>query len=167
MKLSEIFSQFKRIEPDPQYSEKSKRAILAYPQPAAAVGERGMMVFFRALETGVALVLAGFFIVLATGGLSGTKLEPVQYAVIDPNGLQAEAQAIDIHIQLANLEYSEVTSTATGSTTPGMRAAARAFTAAGTGTASTSTASSSASGNASSTASTTLSVDEALQALSQ
>lgn len=167
MKLSDIFSEFKRIEPDPQYSEKSKRVVLAAAQTPVAVRERGIMIFFRALETGVALVLAGFFIVLATGGFSGTTLDPVQYAVIDPNGLKAEAQAIDIQIQLANLDYAEVTSTAAQSTTPEAATAVHALMMAGVGAASTSTASSTAAGgkDASSTASTTLSVDQALQAL--
>ncbi len=87
MNLSDIFKQFKSIKPDAAYAEKSKRVILASPQesPAArdwkaALGGRGVMVFLHSLETGVALVLAGFFIVLATGGFSGNKyLAPLQY----------------------------------------------------------------------------------------
>lgn len=172
MKITELFSQFRRIDPDPHYSEKSKRVVLASPRETVPVRERGVMVFLRALETGVALVLAGFFILLATGSFSGNKyLAPVQYAVIDPSGLQAEAQAIDIQIQLANLDYSEVTSTASQSTTPTASAAMHPLMASGIGTASSTSgaaASSTASGTASSTASSTsLSVDQALQALSQ
>ncbi len=167
MKLSDLISEFKRIEPDPQFSEHSKRAVLATVQAPFAVRERGITIFFRALEAGVALVLAGFFIIIATGGLSGTTLDPVHYAVIDPSGLQAEAQAIDIQIQLANLDYSVVTSTSAQSTTPEAATVAHALMIAGVGSASTSTASSTAEGGtgASSTASTSLSVDEALQAL--
>ncbi len=172
MKISELFSQFKRINPDPQYSEKSKRMVLSSLRETMPVRERGVMVFLRALETGAALVLAGFFILLATGGFSGNKyLAPVQYAVIDPSGLQAEAQAIDIQIRLANLDYSEVTSTAAQSTTPTISAVMRPLMAAGLGTASSTsggTASSTSGGTASSTASSTpLTVDQALQALSQ
>lgn len=173
MKISEIFSQFKNIKPDPLYAEKSKRVVLASPQTPANVRERGIMVFLRALETGVALVLAGFFIMLATGTFNGSPLAPVQYSVIDPNGLHAEAQAIDIQIQLANLDYSEVPPAASGATTTVLPAAAiAAFRAAGVGAA-TSSPSSSASAAASSSAtstsatSTDLSVDQALQALSQ
>ncbi|MDR3582167.1 MAG: hypothetical protein P4L67_02740 [Candidatus Pacebacteria bacterium] len=165
MNLSDIFKQFKNIVPDAGYTEKSRRAILASPQ-TMAIRERGIMIFLRSLETGVALVLAGFFILLATGSLSGGKyLAPVQYSVIDPNGLHAEAQAIDIQIQLANLDYSTVTSTSE-STTATATAAVRALIIKGTGTATTSTATSTGA-DASSTAPAPLSVDQALQALTQ
>lgn len=171
MKISEIFTQFRRIDPDPQYSEKSRRAVLASAQNGAfPIRERGLMVFLRALETGAALVLAGFFIVLATGGFSGSRyLAPVQYAVIDPSGLKAEAQAIDIQIQLANLDYSEVTSTSQ-STTPAAPAAMHplAMTGLGAATSTEATSSSTGTGDASSTAtSTSLSVNQALEALSR
>ncbi len=165
MKISDLFAQFRRIEPDPHYTEHSRREVLTSPQRGPTMRAQGLMVFFRTLESGVALVLAGFFIVLAMGGFSGTKLEPVQYAVIDPSGLQAEAQAIDIQIKLANLDYSEVTSTMS-STAARAAVMMRASTLAGA--ASSSTASSTTAGaNGSSTASTTLTVDQALQALSQ
>ncbi len=168
MKLSQIFAQFRRIDPDPQYSEKSKRVILAHPRETVSVRGAGIMVFLRALETGAALVLAGFFLLLATGSFSRNKyLAPVRYSVIDPTGLQAEAQAIDIQIRLANLDYSEATSTAAQSTTPVAGTAAHLFSLAAKDA--SSTASSTATGiAASSTASSTsLSVNDALQALSQ
>jgi hypothetical protein len=169
MKISDILKQFKNIQPDTEYAEKSKRALLAAPQ-TMAVRERGIMLFLHSLETSAALVLAGFFILLATGSFSGNKyLTPVQYSVIDPNGLHAEAQAIDIQIQLANLDYSVVASTSesTTATTAGTaRAMARALTIKGTGTAS-SPSSTIAAGDASTTAPMPLSVDQALQALSQ
>jgi hypothetical protein len=169
MKISDILKQFKNIQPDAEYAEKSKRAVLAAPQ-TMAVRDRGIMIFLHSLETGAALVLAGFFILLATGSFSGNKyLAPVQYSVIDPNGLHAEAQAIDIQIQLANLDYSAVASTSE-STTATAAGTARAMMSAlaikGTGSASN-PSSTIAAGDASTTAPTPLSVDQALQALSQ
>jgi hypothetical protein len=177
MKISDILKQFKNIRPDAEYAEKSKRAVLATPQESFArekgwkfiLRGQGVMVLLHSLETGAALVLAGFFILLATGSFSGNKyLAPVQYSVIDPNGLHAEAQAIDIQIQLANLDYSVVASTSesTSAMTAGnIKASARALTIKGTGTASNPT--STAVGDASTTAPVALSVDQALQALSQ
>lgn len=178
MNLSDIFKQFRNIRPDAGYAEKSKRVILASPQesPSAVRGwgfalrGQGLMVFLHSLETGVALVLAGFFILLATGSFSGNKyLAPVQYSVIDPNGLHAEAQAIDIQIQLASLDYSVVTSTSESTTAlsaGNITAAARALAIKGTGTASTPSATSTA-GVSSSTAPVAISVDQTLKALSQ
>lgn len=166
MKISEILKQFKTITPDAEYAEKSKRAVLAAPQ-SFAVRDRGIMIFLRFLETGAALALGGFFILLATGSFSGSKyLAPVQYSVIDPNGLHAEAQAIDIQIQLANLDYAvaSTSESTTATVTGNAKAMVRALTVKGSGTA-VSSATSTAS--ASTTVPSTLSVDESLKALSQ
>ncbi|HUC02157.1 MAG TPA: hypothetical protein VMA75_04645 [Candidatus Paceibacterota bacterium] len=169
MKLSDILKQFKNIEPDPRFTERSKREILLSPQPERRT-MRGIMIFLHTLETGVAVALAGFFILILTNSFSPTSsLAPIQYSVIDPQGLHAEAQAIDMQIQLANVAYSQVTSTAvTGSTATGTAptALAKAFGKAAAGTA-TSTGSAVTTGESTSTASTTaLSVDQALQQLS-
>lgn len=168
MKLSDILKQFKNIEPDTRFTERSKREILLSPQaPRRAM--RGVLAFLHVLETGAAVALAGFFILILTGSFAPTRsIAPIQYSVIDPQGLHAEAQAIDMQIQLADVEYPQVTSTAvTGSTAAAPAALSNAF-AAALGTQSTSTVSTPASA-ASSTATTTptLSVDQALQQLSQ
>ena len=174
MKLSEILKQFKTIEPNAQFSERSKREILNSPQSAPQTW-RGVFAFLHIIETGAAVALAGFFILILTGSFSPTSsIEPLQYSVIDPQGLHAEAQAIDMQIQLADVEYPQVTSTAAAaaeSTDASPAALSKVFAAAlgtqATSTASTSTATA-ATGGASSTASTTapLSVDQALQQLS-
>ena len=103
MNLLDILKQFKNIEPDHAYSQISKRAILAMDNaPRASWTARRTL--FRLIETGIAVSLAGFFVFLITGGLSGSNA-PVQYMAIDPQSLRAEAQAIDIQIQLANVTY--------------------------------------------------------------
>jgi len=106
MNLLELLKQFKAISPDPAFKEQSKRAILAT-EPAAPVWTPRRM-FFRVVETGVAVALTGFFIFLIMGGFSGSTISPVQYAALDPASLHAEAQAIDMQIQLAQLNYNEV-----------------------------------------------------------
>jgi hypothetical protein len=175
MDLFETIKKFKTISPDPGFTEKSKRMILATPQQEArSMGMRGVLIFLHTIETGAALALVAFFVLLVTGNFSGTKyLAPVQYSVIDPGGLHAEADAIDMQIQLANISYAEVTSTAAESTTAmvvgGTGTAGHSLTvkdttpsaALGTGTADIGTA------GASSTGSSTLSVNEALEQLSQ
>jgi hypothetical protein len=173
MKLFETLQQFKNIEPDSGFVEKSKRMILASPQKAEqSIGMRGVLIFLHTIETGAALALAGFFILLVTGSFSGTKyLAPVQYSVIDPGGLHAEADAIDMQIQLANISYAEVSSTAE-STVAMLGAAgvvahplgAKGKTPAGAGVAA---GMGIGSDTASSTGSSTLSVDQALEQLSQ
>jgi hypothetical protein len=174
MNLFETIKQFRNILPDPGFTEKSKRMILATPQQEErSMGMRGVLIFLHTIETGAALALVGFFILLVTGSFSGTKyLAPVQYSVIDPGGLHAEADAIDMQIQLANISYAEVSSTAAESTTAmigGTGMAGHSLTvkdttpsaALGTGTADIGI------GAASSTGSSTLSVNQALEQLSQ
>lgn len=156
MKLFDILKQFKNIEPDTQFSQRSKREILLSPRSAHRT-VRGIFIFLRAIETSAAVVLAGFFILVLTGSFSGThSIAPIQYAVIDPAGLHAEAQAIDMQIQLANIDYPQTTSTV-GSTIATGTALKIAFVKPITSAAITPT----------STASSTLSIDQALGELSQ
>jgi hypothetical protein len=172
MKLSDILKQFKNIEPDAQFSERSKRQVLLSPQTEART-MRGVFAFLHIIETGAAVALAGFFILILTGSFSPTaSISPIQYSVIDPQGLHAEAQAIDMQIELADIQYPQTTSTVSVGSTPASQATltkvfAAALGAEATSTGSTSTpATGTSSSTASSTASTTLSVDQALQELS-
>ena len=124
------------------------------------------------IETGAAVALAGFFILILTGSFSPTSsIAPIQYSVIDPQGLHAEAQAIDMQIQLADVEYPQVTSTAmTGSAAPSPAALSKVFAAAlgaqATSSVSTPATVEATTSTSTSAASTTLSVDQALKQLS-
>jgi len=111
MDLLKILKQFKNIEPNRAFSETSRRAVLAQAEAMPAWSVKRAL--FGILEAGTAVALAGFFIMLITGGFSGSRLAPVQYSAIDPQGLRAEAQAIDIQIQLANLNYQGSTAEST------------------------------------------------------
>lgn len=170
MKISDILKQFKNIEPNAQFSERSKREILLSPQTEPRT-MRGVFAFLHALETGAVVALVGFFILILTGSFSPTRsIAPIKYSVIDPQGLQAEAQAIDMQIQLEDIEYPQVTSTVSGSTVTSPAALTKAF-AVALSAQSTSSASTPASSEAESTSTatttTTLSVDQALQQLSK
>jgi hypothetical protein len=171
MKLSDILKQFKNIQPDADFSRRSRAEVLFSPQDKRRT-IRGVFAFLHVIETGAAVAFVVFFILVLTGSFSPThSIVPMQYAVIDPTGLHAEAQAIDMQIQLANIEYPQVTSTAAA--TPAASAAlAKAFAtvlgavkATSTAPAATSTIDASTSAPAAST--TPLSVDQALQQLTQ
>lgn len=106
MNLFELLKQLKAIQPDPTFSDNSKRVIFAtMPAESRRSIWSAHRTLLRIIETGVAVALTGFFILLLTGALSGSRLAPVEYSAIDPQNLRAEAQAIDIQIQLANLNY--------------------------------------------------------------
>ncbi len=169
MKLFDILKQFKSIAPDEQFAARTKRDVLASPQQEP-LAVRGVFAVFRMVETGVAVALAGLFILILTGGLGkGGSISPVQYSVIDPTDLRAEAQAIDTQIKLADISYPQMTSTAPGVPSPAEASIlTQALSKVLAPQSATSTASAAAPGTVStSTASTTtLSVDQALQQLS-
>ena len=170
MKLFDILKQFKNIEPDAEFSKRLRTEILLSPQPERRT-LRGVFTFLHMLETGTAVALVGFFIFMLAGSFSPTRsVSPIQYSVIDPAGLYAEAQAIDMQIQLADIEYPQVTSTAAGTMVATPAALAKVFAAAlgAQPTSSVSTPPATADGSTSTTtaSSTTLSVDQALQQLS-
>ena len=158
MNLFEILRKFKTIKPDGSFTEKSKRAILASPQNIPVRPFAGV---FRFIETGAAVVLAGFFMLLITGAFSNSSyIAPVQYSVIDATGLHAEAQAIDMQIQLANVNYPETTAAM-----PQLAKALSGAMAAASSSASTITAAGTSTANSAS--SSTVSVDQALEQLSR
>jgi len=158
MDLFEILKQFKIIKPDEAFAEKSKRAILA----TLPSENKGFMEIFKAkrfvfhvIETGAALALAGFFIVLITGGFSGSSISPVRFSAIDPQALRAEAQAVDAQIQLASLNYSEPALVAESTQKLAVAVSQKSGTVAASTTTSTSQSASS------------VSIDQALEALSK
>jgi len=110
MEIFEILKQFKNIEPDPAYKETAKRAVLAAtPRRKWSVGT----VFAHIFETAIAGTLAVFFIMaIASEFSSSPYVAPLQLSVINPAALHAEAQAVDMQIELAKLTYQESTTTA-------------------------------------------------------
>ncbi len=113
MKLFETLKQFKNLGPDADYAARSKRAILAMPQR-----EPRKYLVRSIFEAGIAVALAGFFVLLITNGFSSTSyLTPVEHSVIDSQVLTAEAQAVDIQIKLANLTYDQSQSSSSSATT--------------------------------------------------
>ena len=116
MNLFELLKQFKNIEADPEFTEKSRRIVLASPrlEPQSTHG-----IVLRIFETAGSLVIAGLLIFAVVGGYSGVAkyFSPVSFAGIDPVALHAEADAIDMQINLADMNYVEGTES-TASTAP-------------------------------------------------
>lgn len=104
MNSQEFIKKLKEILPGREYAENSKRTILAaeqYPK-WSFIGS-----LTESLGTGMAIVLAGALLVLVMGGFS--SLNPFSLKSLDPAGLKAEAEAIDIQIRLSNLDYNAFT----------------------------------------------------------
>jgi hypothetical protein len=166
MNLFETLQKFKSIKPDPLYAEQSRRAVLASTQNVPVFSPFRSILQF--IETGAAVALAGFFIILISGGFSNSPyIAPVQYSVIDGAGLHAEAQAIDIQIKLANVSYADVASN-DGSTAPAGALGSRQLSAAITAATSTGSATQKAdTSTINAPTSSAPSIDNALRALEQ
>lgn len=164
MDLFETLKQFKNINPNAAYQEKSKRAVLAH-TPKESWSAKKM--FITIFETGVGVALTVFFILIIIGQFPGqSSVTPVHLSVINPATLRAEAQAVDMQIQLAQIDYNISTSSA--ESTPQTTVAIATEQPLLLATSSAATSTSSANGTSSdSTASSTLTVDQALQQLSQ
>ncbi len=107
MNLEENLKKLKNIHPDPTYTDYSRRAVLASAQLQELTPGK---IVARIFETAGSLALVGVLIFAIAGGFSGSKyLSPIQFSSIDPASLHAEAHAIDMQINLANLTYTEAT----------------------------------------------------------
>jgi hypothetical protein len=135
------------------------------------------LIFMRTFQAAGSLALAGLLMFAIAGGFSSARyLSPVSFQGIDPAALHAEAQAIDMQINVANLSYAESSNTG-GSTamvvTPSHTTSSSSSKVAAVATpmsVSQTTVTSSATSSAltgTSTPSTTYSINEALQQLEQ
>lgn len=154
MNLFETLKQLKNIQPDQAFSENSRRDILTV-APKEVFSPR--LIFARFVGVAGSLALAGALIFIIAGGLSATDLAP-KFSSIDPSALRAEAQAIDMQINLLNINYAESSLPAAPTPTAG---ASHLL------TVSNSASVSSTPSMASSTPTSTISIDEILQGLSQ
>jgi hypothetical protein len=171
MNLFETLKKFKSIDPDASYAEKSRRMILASPQNEP---QRARQIFVRIFETAGSLALAGALIFVIVGGFSSSRyFSPVSFQGIDPAALHAEAQAIDMQINIADLSYEQ--SSNEGGSTPmiatsspaGKLVPAIVPSLLGAPLGATSTSSAASRAATSTASSTTFSINEALQQLEQ
>ena len=111
MDLLKLLKELKKIEPDKDFTLKSRSFILNLNKldPASRVGQdRPAVSVWQILrsniEFGASIALMVAMVYVMLGGLSSSKVgAPIQISNLDPAGLRAEAQAIDIQIQLTNL----------------------------------------------------------------
>jgi hypothetical protein len=106
MDLIDTIKKLKNIEADKEFTRTS-RSLILNTRREIKLNFWGLLL--RSIELGVSLALAGLLIFMTLGGFSAWRfLSPLQITVnLDPVSLRAEAQAIDIQIQLANLNYNE------------------------------------------------------------
>lgn len=107
MELTELLKKLKKLEPDAGYARKSRHLIMSRRESAPREFLFGHFVS-SIFQSGSAIVMTAMVLFLVFGSFSLWKLlSPGSPVAIDLAGLQAEAQAIDIQIQLANVAYRE------------------------------------------------------------
>lgn len=105
MDLFKNLKKLQKIEPDVSYAAKSKQIVLSE-KPKFLSSSVAWQLIRQSLESGLSVALVGVLLVLLLGGFSVFKsLTPLQTQNFDPSSLVAEAQNIDIQIQLADLQY--------------------------------------------------------------
>lgn len=116
MELHDLLKNLKEILPDADYARRSRHLVLS------SKGEvfRPISVrqfFLQIAQTGPALALAVVLLLLIAGGVSTSNyFSPITLSSLDPVSLRAEADAIDIQIQLMNIGYAEPQNAETTST---------------------------------------------------
>ena len=109
MNTEKLLQKIKTVAPDSNYTAQSRMLIVGEtPRALPAFGVKE--IFFNILNSGSAIALAAVLLLLAAGSFSLIKFfAPATTALLDPAGLRAGAQAIDIQIELANIAYQEPT----------------------------------------------------------
>ena len=107
MELHDIFKNLKEIRPDADYARRSRHLVLSskgeISRPISA-----RQFFSQITQTGPAFALAVVLLFLIAGGVSTSNyLSPITLRSLDPVSLRAEADAIDIQIQLMSIGYAE------------------------------------------------------------
>ncbi|SRR5258708_39879769 len=104
MNLLENLKNLKHIEPSRDFKEKS-RALILNTLPAQKIGI--FDIILKKVEIAASVGLAGVLIFLIFGGFSAWKfMGPLNVSGLDPTGLKAEADAVDMQIELTNLNYN-------------------------------------------------------------
>ncbi|TSC81962.1 MAG: hypothetical protein G01um101420_745 [Parcubacteria group bacterium Gr01-1014_20] len=106
MDLLKSLRKLNRIQPDQEYSRKSKLVVLNTQQLDPTPSVFRLLAISSARFT-TALGIVAVFILVVVGGFSVNKTGDEIISGLDLRGLRAEAQAIDIQIELTRVVYEE------------------------------------------------------------
>lgn len=108
--MENIVQKLKRLQniaPDAGYTRRSRSLIVEAPITRKPIMSP-WQVLVRGLEFGSAIALTAALLLVILGGFSAWKaVSPFQLGSLDPASLRAEAEAVDIQIELTNLAYPE------------------------------------------------------------
>lgn len=107
METTDLLKKLKSIQPDKDYSRKSRMVVLSHKEKTLPILYLSPKeITMSVLRSGWAIALTAALMLLALGSFSVLKMfSPATTAVVDLTGLRAEAQAIDTQIELTNIVY--------------------------------------------------------------
>lgn len=104
MDLEKLLKEFNKIEPDPDYTRRSRLAILGFHERDPKRTAWGLI--WSSIKFSTGTVITGLVIILIFVAFSVVEFSsPVSLTALDPITLRAEAEAIDIQIKLTALGY--------------------------------------------------------------
>ena len=108
MEIQEILKKFKQINPDVDYTKRSRSFIVQTPFVIAPPITSPWRAFMQSLQFGSAIALVGASVILIVGGFSSWRsLSPFRIASLDIAALQAEAEAVNMQVELTDINYRE------------------------------------------------------------
>jgi hypothetical protein len=115
--IEQKLKELKSISPDAGYTRRSRSLLVEAPITQKPLSPWRVLV--TSFQFGSAIALTAVLLLVIIGGFSAWKMiSPFRLGSLDPASLQAEAEAIDIQIELTNLAYPEVNRGASAETTP-------------------------------------------------
>jgi hypothetical protein len=111
--MEHLLKQLKHLKPDEAYTLRSRNVILETLPADEVPVLTPWRVFTHSLQFGSSIAMVGIFLILVFGGFSTWSfLSPFRLTSLDPASLRAEAEAVDIQLEIANIRYAPVAKTA-------------------------------------------------------
>jgi hypothetical protein len=108
MDIIKLLQKLKNIEADPEYTKMSRQRILNLSPERDGTFRTPWQFILHSLQFGSAVALATLLVVLTIGGLAAWEsVSHIELSSLAPSNLKAEAEAIDVQIQLTDIVYSE------------------------------------------------------------
>ena len=96
------------MNPDADYTKRSRSFIVETPFVVASPLTSPWRAFMQSLQFGSAIALVGATVILIVGGFSSWKfLSPFRMANLDIATLRAEAEAVSMQVELTDINYRE------------------------------------------------------------